>query len=281
MHPRALALLAVAACAAPPPPFPRGPAPPINPAADAPSPPAVDAGPPVEARAPVDAAAASPPSGPPVAVQPVAVVDGIVPWTWLDRVEGVCGYRPVTHVEGIDVTTGKARWTAPAWQRVLGQLPDGDVVVASGAALAVLGRRDGAVRFQCAPPADGHGDDAGWSQDASRLHVEPFTREAPSGAARTYQLPPPTPFTITLTATGCAAGPAVPTRTMPARLAPPAFTYVDGAWTVRVDQRTPALPPDARPQPVQPTAALIGETGGVVRWRRPLTVAAVGPCALP
>lgn len=280
MHPRALALLAVAACATPPPPFPRGPAAP--PATDAPAPPPVDAGAPVEASAPVDAALPPPaPSGPPLAVAAVAVVDGIVPWTWLDRVEGPCGYRPVTHVEGIDVATGQPRWTAPSWQRVLGQLPDGDVVVASGGALAVLGRRDGAVRFQCTPPGDSQGDDADWYQDAGRLHVAPFTREAPSGAARPYQLRPPTPFTITLTAAGCAVGPDVPTRTMPARLPPPASSYVDGAWTVRVDQRTPALPPDAPPQPVQPTAALIGERGGVIRWRRALTVAAVGPCALP
>ncbi|MBL8627632.1 MAG: hypothetical protein JNK64_40480 [Myxococcales bacterium] len=277
MHPRALALIAIAACTTPPPPFPRSPAPP--PAADAPAPPAVDAGAPVEASALIDAAPAL--SGPALSVEAVAVVDGIVPWTWLDRVEGPCGYRPVTHVEGIDVATGQPRWTAPAWQRVLGQLPDGDVVVASGGALAVLGRRDGAVRFQCAPPADSQGDDADWRQAAGRLHVTPFTREVPSGAARPYQLPPPLPFTITITATGCAAGPDVPTRTMPARLPPPAFSYVDGAWTVRVDQRTPALAPEARPQPVQPTAALIGERGGAVRWRRTLTVAAVGPCALP
>ena len=272
---RALALFAVAACTSAPAPFPRSPEPP--PAAG----PIVDAGTTPDAAAPsVDAASPSP-SGPPLAVLPLAVVDGVLPWRWVDQLVGPCGYRAIAHVEGLDVATGQARWTAPAWDRVLGQLADGDVVVASGGALAVLRRSDGAVRFRCAPPDDSRGDDADWRQDPSRLYVEPFTREAPTGAARPYTLPPPPPFTITLTATGCVAGPDIPPRTMPARLPPPAMSYVDGAWTVRVDQRTPALAPGAAPQPVQPVAALIGERGGAERWRRPLIVPSTGPCALP
>jgi hypothetical protein len=126
---------------------------------------------------PVDAGAAA--NGPPAAgpvpasvgphqpIGPATIADGVLPLAWFDGATGTCGYLPSFHVEAIDIATGATRWKA-SWQRVLGQRPDGDLVVSGGSAVAVLGRNDGAVRFQCAPPAGSLGDDADWYQLAGR-----------------------------------------------------------------------------------------------------------------
>lgn len=204
----------------------------------------------------------------PLTVDPLTAAGGVAPWVWFDGASGVCGYLPRFHIEAVDLATGATRWTAP-FARVLGQLADGDVVVAGGSTLAVLRRADGTVRYQCTPPAASVGDDADWTQDAMGVHAVPFVREMPSGAARAYQVPPPAPFRVTLTTAGCTAVSVAPDVALRPRLTAPPGRVEAAGHSTRLEHGADGV------------TTLVGEQDGVERWRRPIPVHQYVPCALP
>ncbi|MGC4116802.1 MAG: hypothetical protein QM765_20030 [Myxococcales bacterium] len=241
---------------------------------------------------PVDAGKGGASAGPPRAAKPPSVDSigaatasgGVLPWRVFNRTEGICDWMAYYHLEGIDVTTGKAVWSSTLWTTLIGELPDGALLVdnsgfgGTGALrVAVLERGDGRERFSCAAPFQAAGVTVPWLQVKGVLRGFPFEPSAPSGMPHP-QPPPITPITLTFTRSGCAvaAREGVPTEREVVRELPvPATAWTAGALQIRVVTEA-SLAPDRSTR-----EALVASRDGSTLWSRDVSRPAPPNCQLP
>lgn len=221
-------------------------------------------------------------TGAPIEIRGLTAAGGVLPWRVFDRADGVCAWQAYYHVEGIDTATGRAVWAASDWTDVIGELPDGGVVVSNGGfggsgdyRVAALERKDGRERWSCAATFPATPTDVAWGAATGGLFGMPFVQRAPSGIAQPTPAPLPTVW-LTVSTDGCAIiagdrdrGPVGPPPSAPR-------PWIAGDLEVRAE---------AGPQPMTidapTTTVLIGARAGVEVWRRTFNGAPMIPCNLP
>ncbi|MCB9647213.1 MAG: hypothetical protein H6730_11535 [Deltaproteobacteria bacterium] len=125
-----------------------------------------------------------------VPLGPVTVRGGQLPLEVVDRASP-CGYHPTRHVEVVTATTGESRPLDRRYSDLLGELPDGELVVTNQRnatdhlEVAAVRRATGEVRYSCRLPLRLSRREVDWTQVSGRLLGVVRAVAEPTGVQRT------------------------------------------------------------------------------------------------
>ncbi len=121
-------------------------------------------------------------------LEPISTRDGVLPVQVVDSADGICHYGMRNHIELVAVETGKTKVTTASWSRILGELPDGALLVTNERVpkvkqvrVAVLERATGAERYSCGIAVDPNALDFTWMKRNGGLRAEVYRTFEPSG----------------------------------------------------------------------------------------------------
>lgn len=110
-------------------------------------------------------------------LQNVSAKDGVLPVQVVDSADFACNLHPRFHVELLDPETGEKKTEVPGWSELLGEFPDGALVVTNQSVpkakvlkVGVL-ERSGALRFSCEVPFNVHPYSFKWLQSERGLEA--------------------------------------------------------------------------------------------------------------